>query len=330
MLTTLANVRAVPTFNSTARYSDAYLTMLVAAADAAVKKFCKRDLELKAYTEYLDGNEQPGLVLRQWPVLGGTTTVASSMDGLALPQATINVTSTLQPDGTTAFDDYARAAGQRPTISVQTGLTSWAAVQYTGTTPTSFTGCTGGTGTLSGQAGQNFVTQPVAWFDPNGFAGEYPPGVNPNVPGTGPFSQGTQLALGTNYIVDVDDGGQSSERGILRRVGGGAQPGFVGAYPLNSLGMGQGKLSSWRRPCWPRGDRNIKVSYSAGYLSVPADLTYAATMLVTYMARVQPLGASLSSESLGAYSYSVLSNSNDVPEIGSLSVCLRRYREVSW
>lgn len=86
------------------------------------------------------------------------TKTAQSMNGLTLPQATIHVEST-DPDGT-PFPN----AG---TITIQTtnGLET---VNYTGRTATSFTGCSGGTGTLiagypvgyvDSQAGINHATQ---------------------------------------------------------------------------------------------------------------------------------------------------------------------------
>jgi hypothetical protein len=64
------------------------------------------------------------------------TTLAVSMNGLSLPQGTINVASTTgfpTPSGTI----YVTSAGGPQTVT------------YTGTTGTSFTGCSGGTGVLS-------------------------------------------------------------------------------------------------------------------------------------------------------------------------------------
>ena len=136
--------------------------------------------------------------------------------------------------------------------------------------------------------------------------------------------------MGNNFALVVD-GEQKSNRGLLRRVGGfGPWSGFMGTYPLG-LGSGGGKLSSYRLPCWSRGYGNIKVQYSAGYHedSIPADLQFAATTLSAFMLSTQPKGLPLQSESLGAYSYSVLTGS-EVPEIGTVRGILTRYREVSW
>lgn len=65
----------------------------------------------------------------------GSTTVAAGSNGLALPQATLNVASTA------GFP----ASGQ-VLVAINGG---WQIVTYTGITATSFTGCTGGTGTLA-------------------------------------------------------------------------------------------------------------------------------------------------------------------------------------
>jgi len=64
------------------------------------------------------------------------TTIAVGSNGAILPQGTINVAST------TGFPTSG-------TINVATTSNVLQVVTYTGTTPTSFTGCTGGTGTMS-------------------------------------------------------------------------------------------------------------------------------------------------------------------------------------
>lgn len=324
-LCTLADVLAIPGMRNSAANPPAWLDSLVTAMCRAVKKFTKQNIELRAWTEYHSGNEMPDLVLTQFPVLSGTTQLADSMSGLTLPQATIDVVST------TGFDEGGRSDGD-PSITVQTGRGSFASVTYTGVTATSFTGCSGGTGTLSGAAQQNRVTQPSVWVDYNGYGGQG----QQSAAGVGPFADTTILPQGNGYMVYLDNpiNGQVSNRGLLRRVGGcnGSGWGLAGGWGGYGAGgiMGQGKLASGRVPCWTRGLSNIKVAYSAGYAEVPEDITYAVAMLVAYAARNMPTGAALSSESLGAYSYSVLQQSNDIPELGSVSVTLRPFREISW
>lgn len=69
-------------------------------------------------------------------VVAASTTIASGSNGQSLPQATINVASTA------AFP----SAG---TIFIQTNATAYQAVTYTGTNGTQFTGCSGGTGSMT-------------------------------------------------------------------------------------------------------------------------------------------------------------------------------------
>ncbi len=53
--------------------SDAWIIENAPAACDAVRRYCKRELETATYTEYLSGNGQPKLPLRQWPVLALTS-----------------------------------------------------------------------------------------------------------------------------------------------------------------------------------------------------------------------------------------------------------------
>lgn len=313
-LTTLANVRILPNMRSTVKMPDAWLNSLISAADGAIKKFCKQNLELKAYVEYYDGMDMPDVVLKQFPVLSGTTQVAAGSNGVTLPTSTINVVSTA------GFDPSGRS--DLPTLVVQTGVASWTTVTYTGVTATSFTGCSGGTGTMSSQAGLNAVGQPAVFYDPTGYWGQ-----RPTTPNGGPFAAGTIQVPGLNFAVQLDNGGTVGNRGLLRRLGGVNGGGYWGAWPQTFVG--RSKLASYRLPCWPTGQGNIKVLYSAGYATIPDDLAYAATTLVVNVSRNQPQGAELSSESLGSYSYSVLSRGED-PEIGEVRQILTRYRENGW
>lgn len=323
-LTSVDDVRLIPQFRNTVAYPTAWLEMLIAGGDATIKRWCKQYLELRSHVQILDGNEQPGLVLREFPVWQGTTQIAAASDGVTLPTSTINVVST------TGFDPGGRA-GNSPTIAVQTSLTTWTTVTYTGKTATTFTGCSGGTGTLSSTPSINGVGQPVVFLDQQAYGGQAPPSVTPYAVGSGPFASGTIQVQGVNWYLDADsDDARTSARGILMRVGGASAAGFIGSYPNSGFGA-IGKLSSRRLPCWPRGYSNVKVIYTAGYETIPSDLRMAATTLVAYMARSQPYGGFIpSSESLGAYSYSLMQGNADIPELGAVKQILSRYREVSW
>lgn len=314
MLIDVERIQAMPGLSNLAAVPIAWLNTLLGAADRAIKQYLKRDIELTAYVEYYSGNTQRDIILRQFPVLYGATTIASASNGASLPQATINVAST------TGF--HPGLAGDTsltpPTLAIQTGTNTYTTVTYTGTTATTFTGCTGGTGTLSSTAGLNAVFSPVVFYDPGGYYGQAPSA----------FAANTLMVQGTQYVTMLDSGGTTSHRGLIRRIGG-AGAGFVGFYPES---MYSGKLGAYRMPTWPRGDGNIKVCYNAGYANgkVPQDIQIACAMLVAYMVRNLPNGAPLASESLGQYSYQVLQASTDIPELGSLPKLLSGYREVSW
>lgn len=304
-----------------------WVNALIGAADRAAKNYCKRELELRAYVEYHDGQSQRDLVLRQRPVWQGANYLDSSMNGVALPQATITVTSTAGFHPGT----FGNSNIQAPAIALLTGINTWSYITYTGTTATTFTGCSGGTGTLrtnpaAATTAPFSVYSPVVHYDPSGYAGQVATG----------FGSGTQLVGGSQYYVLVDQQGEgvntplpagcrASNRGLLRN-GGGAGTFYAGWQPTT---YGGGKLAGSRLPVWPRCDGGIRVMYSAGFLNPPFDLSYAVAMLVAQMIRIQPTGANLSNESLGAYSYGLLVNA-DNPELGEVRRTLARYRESSW
>lgn len=317
MLCTIDDILAIPGMSNQAARPTAWLNKLIGAADQQIKDWCKQGLEAGYYTDYYDGTTVRAITCRQAPVWLGMTTLAASMNGLTLPQATINVLTTAGFHPGLA-GGTATLANPAPGISVQTGLTTYAYVTYTGTTATSFTGCTGGTGTLSGSA-NNAVFSPVVWWDPGAYSGQAP----------NAFAQNTQMVLGTQYMLDMDNGAtrQLSVRGLIKRIGGAGQ-GFIGFYPENFY---SGKLGAYRLPTWNRGDKNVKVSYTAGwplYSPELRTLNYACAMLVAQMVRIQPAGTDLSSESMGNYSYSA-KQAFDTPEFGEIRRALAPYREVS-
>lgn len=325
MLCSVADVLLCPGLNNVAAVPTAWLTDLVVPyADRACKQYCKQNLELQSLVEYYSGDDTPNIVLRQVPLLQGQTTATA---GQVLPTGTINVASTA---GFCPGLSVSDPAVTPPTISVQTGPSTWTAVTYTGTTPTSFTGCAGGVGTVAA-APYNNVSAPVVWCDQQGYGGQFPPGAQ----NTGPFADATIQPKGLSWMADVDSGGQLSNRALLKRIGGygsfglaGGWGGYGGGY---GGGFGRGKLAGTRLPGWWCGNGNVKVAYSSGYYPVPDDLRNACAMLATYIVRNAPQGANLSNEGLGAYSYSVLVNTSPdaVPEIGSIVGTLKHYRDWS-
>ena len=306
-----------------------WVNSLIGAADRCVKEYVKRELELASYTDYYDGSGQRDIILRQFPAWQSQGLLANSMNGVALPQSTIQVVSTQ------GFHPglFGNLNSIPPAVAVCTGINSWTYVTYTGTTATSFTGCLGGTGTMSTNPGSAqtqpwSVFSPCVFFDANSYGGQL----------ASSFGPGTQWAPGTQYQLVLDQQGQgaqtplplgarASKRGLLRNIGGGGWF-YEGGWGYRDYFIG-GKLAGSGQPTWPRCDQGIKVIYNAGFLYPPADLSYAVAMLVCQMVRIQPTGANISSESLGGYSYSVLMNEQD-PEMGTVRRTLTRYRDPSF
>jgi hypothetical protein len=326
LLATADDLQNVPGMSLTAARPLPWLNMLLSAADRAVKDYCKRDFELSAYIDQMDGANQADLVIRQRPVWISQTNLAAPSVGQSLPQATINVVSTqgFHP-GT-----FGNPNAQPPTVGVAIGASSVSSFSYTGTTATSFTGCSGGSGVMQNfpnATAQCSVYSPVVWWDPTASRGQ-----GPNA-----FGPGTQMVLGQQYMV-VDDcqgkgsqaplpvGVRASNRGLIKRWqgGGGIATGYW--FPQNYMGD---KLAGTREPYWQQGRGCIKVAYSAGFLTIPDTLKYACLMLVSQMVRIMPNGTDMSSEALGAYNYSALA-SGDNPEMGSIRRTLARWRESAW
>lgn len=318
MLATIEDVLSIPGMRNQAAKPVAWLNALIGAADAHVKSWCKQTLELAYYTDYYNGTEQRDIIARELPVLVGQTTFTAAMDGLTLPQSTITVASTagFHPGLGGGTSDSLR--NPPPGFSIRTGVSTYAYVTYTGTTATTFTGCSGGTGTLSSTYNQIF--SPVIWQDQAGYYGQ----------STDAFPQTGQLVLGNSYAVEYGQGAtrRLSKRGLVRRIGGHGGI-WSGAFPEVAH---SGKLAAHRMPCWPRGDGNLKMSYAAGFPAYSPELrelSYATAMLVAQMVRIQPAGVDLSSESMGNYSYSAKS-AFDTPEMGEVRRVLAAYREVSF
>lgn len=86
--------------------------------------------------------------------------------------------------------------------------------------------------------------------------------------------------------------------------------------------------------CWPTGRGNIKVTYTAGYSTIPDDLTLAANLLAAAVRKSAASGQAgpLASETLGEYSYTVLTGT--AAESSGLNLAtnarkiLAHYREV--
>lgn len=155
------------------------------------------------------------------------------------------------------------------------------------------------------------------WVHQGGFYGLAP----------GAFPSTTEITEGANFVRKLGKNGICNS-GILIRVSG-LNAGFTGWYPEHYM---SNKLAASRLPIWPFGQGNIKVTYTAGYATIPKDLKIAGAMIVAGLAKDLPLGGRITSESLGAYSYT-LDRSTDFgrssrPEIASVANILGRYRRV--
>lgn len=85
---------------------------------------------------------------------------------------------------------------------------------------------------------------------------------------------------------------------------------------------------------WPAGRGNIKVTYTAGYATIPKDLTLAATNLTVLLVNASEKGQILSGETIGSYSYQLLTADAykagaAAAIIGTVRSILARYQELS-
>jgi hypothetical protein len=147
--------------------------------------------------------------------------------------------------------------------------------------------------------------------------------------GDGPsaFASTTLLTNGTHYALRKDQG-TASYRGLLRRIAGG---GISAADPFFPRTQTTGSLVGGIGPVWPRGDGNIKVVYTAGYTSIPADLTQATNQLAAYAFNNADWGGmQATGESLDRYSYTLAAEAlnGSWAALGTTRSLLAPYREL--
>lgn len=141
-------------------------------------------------------------------------------------------------------------------------------------------------------------------------------GTNPD----GAFGSDTLLTSGIDYALKFDQSTTSS-CGVVIRING--------VWPSNQREHWLHKISPQVGPAYG----NIKVTYTAGYSTIPMDLQYAVCYLVSFMKRNINIGGQLGSERIGDYSYELLSPrfiGNAPPELTTSRQILARYREISW
>lgn len=326
MLTTLAALQLTPASPPT---NPVWLNQLLVEADSAIKTFIGFNPEWTSYpgvgvsggtngdSGFYSGQERTDIVIRQYPLLLPSTAIAVGSNGAGLPQSTINVASTIgfNPDGGT----FTIVLGGNANPAA-------AAIKYTGLTSTSFTGCTTqSTGTL---ATSQQVWGIALWFNQQGYGGQ-----GPNA-----FTAQTLLTPGQAFMVPTTreipcPGGTvpMAGSGLIRRLGnqaffGGGWPGGFGGWNRNA------KLSATQLSSWPFGYQNIQVAYQAGYPVIPSDLAFACQLLVQQMVINLPFGGALQSQTLGAWSYSLLAQAavGQMPQLATVATILRRYRDISF
>lgn len=81
---------------------------------------------------------------------------------------------------------------------------------------------------------------------------------------------------------------------------------------------------------WPEGRGNIKVTYTAGYATIPPDIELAVHQLAAIIRESRSRGMVLNSETIGKYSYALLSGAKvpgQGPDVVGAAGSLNRYRE---
>lgn len=138
----------------------------------------------------------------------------------------------------------------------------------------------------------------------------------------GAFASSTLLTAGTDYVVMWD----GTLPGATTRCSKCAM-----VKRLNGLWPGAWRYSRGTiNPQLTNQHGNIKVSYTAGYTTVPADIAYACTLVVAFMRRtVVYAGMNPQSEHYEDYGYSLMSaTQSSIMQIGEVRQILNRYKEV--
>jgi len=133
------------------------------------------------------------------------------------------------------------------------------------------------------------------------------------------FGAGTQLTEGVHFTLDRQYDGQPSLTGILLRLGT--------VWPvLQRVGL-YGRVTADVHPAWG----NIKVTYQAGYATIPSDLAYACMLLVAQMRRTYAQGGyNIESERIGDYSYTLALNTLHQNNLASVNTILALYKQLGW
>jgi hypothetical protein len=148
------------------------------------------------------------------------------------------------------------------------------------------------------------------YFDQEGFFGTNPAGA---------FDSTKLLTEGVDFALDWKNSGLSkvSDTGIVWRIND--------VWPHWKRDIRPGTMS-W---VYQESRGNLKVTYVAGYSTIPSDLQMAVALLISEEMRNLPKGAPLLSERIGDYSYEIAGERmmGKLPQLGSLRQILSRYRD---
>lgn len=290
------------------------------AADAAIKRWCKRVLvQTNLPPEYPRGSIQPQLALRQRPLCVYPATGNLTQNSAVITNISPS-TSKLIPGMPCVIG--ASWPGTTPLLTGSTILSVDSPTQVTLTNPA------GVPVTQSGTAAPLAFGLAV-WIDYQGGCGF---GVGSGA--GGPYNAGTELRIGIDFIPQINGSSGIAESGILVRTFGGPGAsqggGFWGDGFYGSVTSQRSTLTAGRVPGWPSGTYGeTKVLYTAGYATVPPDLAQCAIDYTIALVRLTPMGGVwASSGSYQGFSYSLLGFSQD-QKIADIRQRLTPFRELA-
>lgn len=339
ILTDFFTVKLLVGIDPTDTSQDLKIQFLAQGADAAVKQYCKRQLETGIYTHYPRDVRLGGeaMIMAEAPIrafiLSGnivegeaTITGISSTGSLAVGMTAITIGGA--PGSSQITQPFPNAA------TIQS-VDSSSQVTMTGNASYS-------------SANQQLLFGCSLWFDPNGSFGAGP-GTDP----TGPYGSTTLLYPGIDYTLQLDPPDNLARAGKLIRLA--SAFGFLGMggawNPYGSSWGGlnaRGTLTAPLKPLWPNWPPgSFRLMYCAGYgygatppagmmpvsTTIPADLSAATAMLAAWMFRnADTGGVQYQSESFQGYSGNVAQfvdplKSDDA--LGSVRQMLSRYRKLA-
>jgi len=126
------------------------------------------------------------------------------------------------------------------------------------------------------------------WVDPTGYAGQ----------GTNAFASTTEWTAGSDFFIR-DTGEDEDNGGILEAIS----------------------------RIWPFGRKNIKVTYTAGYSTVPEDLKLALLKTAAIARKKIDVVGDITGETIGSYSYSIGQNAASDPLLSDVAAVLSHYSE---